>query len=63
MKIEIRITIGSKIITNSYSEPDDLFFLRRFPRQTIDRNRERVGMEMSEAVDRAIRRLAQQFPQ
>lgn len=57
MKVEIRITVGDKIIADSFGEPDDVFALRNFPRSTIVQIQEAMNRKMGEAVDRAITEL------
>lgn len=57
MKIDIRITVGDKIIADSYAEPDEIFRLRQFPRDTITHLQRKMNEKMSEAMDRAIKEL------
>jgi hypothetical protein len=57
MKVEVRITVGDKIIGDSFGEPDEVFRLRNFPRQTIDSIHHAMLIKMGESIDKAITEL------
>lgn len=57
MKVDIRITVGDKIIADSYGEPDDVFRQRRFPSAMIKQMQVEMMAKMAEAVERSITEL------
>lgn len=57
MKVEVRITVGDKVIADSYREDDEVFRLRRFPSQLIKQANEHCMRQMAEAVEKAITEL------
>jgi hypothetical protein len=57
MKIQITITVGDKLIGDSYHEYDEVFRLRNQPRHTIDMIQAAMMVKMGEAIDKAITEL------
>lgn len=57
MRIRIAVTVGDKVIADSYQEDDAVFIQRRFPSTLIKQANDHCMSQMAEAIERAITEL------